>query len=214
MKHLLFCMLFGLAAVFSPRDVRAAEAADTIVAAPTTESVVDISETTVEPTAPLAASRIESLLESLDQRLGTVEQRLQRIEHTPRQESDPYFKAEYLMVSLIIFMSCTTVVLIVFLILRHGYRKRNLRYELDRLAIEHGCYPETQGKDEMPLTRFLRRLLITGIVSFGILAWIGIVNLSYLSSFSILLLWGLIGGVGYAVVYLFRLYVQRREENR
>lgn len=213
MKRLLLCALLGLGLSFGAIDARGTAAADTIVAAPTTEPAFDTSNRSIEPVASLAESRIESLLQSLDRRLEQVEERTRRLEHTPRQQA-PYFSSEYLMASLAIFMSSATVVLIVFLSLRNGYRKRKLRYELDRLAIEHGCYPMVREKAEIPTNRFLRRLLIVGIVGFCILAWTGVVQLSHLSFFSAVLLWGLIAGVGYAVVYLFRLYTQHREENR
>ncbi len=70
---------------------------------------------------------------------------------------------------------------------------------------------ETTGR---PLTGFIRRLLVLAIIGFVILAWIGLLNLGHMRFFTSLLLWGLILGVGYAIVHLFRLYVQRRDENR
>ncbi len=223
MKHTLLCiLLLGFGLSFTTPAVQASSASDTTATPAATELTTEApADTLALPTAvePATAAtngsetRLESFMESLDQRLEQVEQRLQRIEDTPWDQA-PYFNPEYLMVLLITFISCTTFVLIVFLILKAVYRKRKMRYELERFAIEHGYYPENAGSGEMPLTRFLRRLLIVGIVGFGILAWVGCVNLSYMSFFSILLLWGLMGGVGYAVVYLFRLYVQRREENR
>ncbi len=199
MKHALLALLLGAGLIFGN------------VAAPAAAQPVDSTELAALIETPTEI-RTDSLLQALDARMTALEG---AIEGVNRSSDTPFdFNGDHLMVVLIVLISTGSGVAMVFFIMRFWYIALKKKYEAQRYAIEHGHSPsefETMGR---PLTSFIRRLLIVAIVGFVILVWIGLLNLSYMRFFTSLLLWGLILGVGYAIVYLFRQYVQRRDENR
>lgn len=215
MKRTLLCALLGLGLIFGntsalgagnpadalpvPADTAAAIAADTVATLPA-------------PVELAPQAKTDSLLEVLGNRLADVEQSIDQVRNNSYSRSD--FDGEYVMIVLVVALISAAVVLMTFFTLKFAYRRREKYYDLERLRIERGEQLPVEMKTELPVTVFIRRLLVTGIIGFGVLAWIGVVNLGYMRFFPAALLWALIAGVGYAVVYLFRVYVQRRDENR
>lgn len=218
MKRTLLCALLSLGLIFgstaaltagNPADaVPALEPGDTAVmaASPDTLTVPAV------PVPTVAEAKTDSLLQVLDQRMADLEQTVNQVRNISHSR---YLDGDNIMAVLIVALVTAGVVLLTFLVLKFAYRKREKKYELERMRIERGEQPVlTAAKEELPVTTFIRRLLIFAIVGFTILAWVGVVNVSYMRFFSAILLWALIAGVGYAVVYLFRQYVQRRDDNR
>lgn len=219
MKRTLLCLLLSAGTIFgSTSALLAGNPADALsapapVPADTAAAVAVDTLATVAEAAPLAAqAKTDSLLEVLSSRLVDVEQSVNQVRNNSYSCSD--FDGEYVMIVLVVALVCTAVVLMTFFTLKFAYRRRQKYYELERMRIERGEQLPVHQWSDMPVTLFIRRLLIVGIVAFGILAWVGVANISYMRFFASLLLWALIAGVGYAVVHLFRVYVQRRDENR
>lgn len=210
MKHLFLCLLFGLGLTLGhPACLSAAPVSET----DTTENETIGPDTTTLLSEPSAAElRTDSLLNRLDSRLSGLEQHVGQIRSVPSRT--PYISSGAMVAILIILLSCSTLCFLVFIVSKCRYRICKERYERDRFAIERGCYPKDDRTDEPPLTRFIRKLFKVAVGSFIILVWIGLMWMSNMSFFSVLFWWILTGGTGYAVVYLFRQYVQRREENR
>lgn len=219
MKRTLLCALLSLGLIFgstaaltagNPADaVPALESGDTAAMA----TPADTLTVPVVPAPTAAEAKTDSLLQVLDQRMADLEQTVNQVRDV--SYSRPHFDGNNIMAVLIVALLTTGAVLTIFFILKFAYRKREKKYELERMRIERGEQPVLiAAKEELPVTTFIRRLLIFAIVGFTILAWVGVVNVSYMRFFSAILLWALIAGVGYAVVYLFRLYVQRRDDNR
>lgn len=207
MKRILLCSLFGIGLLFGMIGKLSAA----VVADADATNATDTVEI-IEPSG--AELRIDSLLELLDQRLSGLEQEVQQLRDRQPAPQEPGMRSGYLTAILIVLTGCSAIVTSIFFALRFRYRSRKERYDRDRFAIERGCYPAIQENPEQPQIRFIRRLLVLGIVCFCILAWIGIANLNYMRFFPALLLWILLGGVGYAVFHLFRQYVKRCDENR
>lgn len=219
MKRTLLCALLSLGLIFgstaalmagNPADaVPALESGDTAAMAAPADTLTVLAV----PVPTVAEVKTDSLLQVLDQRMADLEQTVDHVRDV--SYSRPHFDGNNIMAVLIVALLTTGAVLTIFFILKFAYRKREKKYELERMRIERGEQPVLiAAKEELPVTTFIRRLLIFAIVGFTILAWVGVVNVSYMRFFSAILLWALIAGVGYAVVYLFRLYVQRRDDNR
>lgn len=217
MKRTLLCALLALGLTFGNVSALKAENSATAVAAPAPGDTAamgapaDTLTVLAAPAPTVADAKTDSLLQVLDQRMADVEQAVNQIRYVTHSS---YLDGDNVMAVLIVALVTAGVVLIVFLVLKFTYRKREKNYELERMRIERGEQFPVPVKTELPLTVFIRRLLIVSIVLFGILAWVGIINLGWMRFFASILLWALIAGVGYAVVYLFRLYVQRRDDNR
>lgn len=215
MKRTLLCLLLSAGTIFgSTSALLAGNPVDTLPG-PVSSDTTAISaqaDTLAAPAAIAAQAKTDSLLQAFGDRLSDMEQSIEQVRHFAYYRSN--FDGENLMVVLVVALIAVTVVLMTFFVLKYRYRRQEKKYELERLRIERGEQLPVQQWNDMPLTLFIRRLLVIGIIAFGILAWVGVVNLSYMRFFSSILLWALIAGVGYAVVYLFRTYVQRRDENR
>lgn len=214
MKHTLLSLLLSAGILFgSTSALSAGNPADTLpgpIPADTAAIAVQ-ADTLATPAAIAAQAKTDSLLQAFGDRLSDMEQNLNQVRHLAHQS---HFDGEYIMVVLVVALIAVAVVLMTFFALKYRYRRQETKYELERLRIERGEQLPVPQWNELPVTLFIRRLLVIGIIAFGILAWVGVVNLSYMRFFSSVLLWALIAGVGYAVVYLFRTYVQRRDENR
>ncbi|WP_298061667.1 hypothetical protein [uncultured Rikenella sp.] len=192
----------------NPADaVPASEPGDTAAV----EAPADTLTVLAVPAPTVAAA--DSLLQALGERLAGVEQAVGQMRNISYSRSG--LDGDNIQVVLVMAVIAAVVVLTVFFSLKYRFRRHEKKYELERMRIERGEQPVlTAAKEELPVTTFIRRLLIFAIVGFTFLAWVGVVNLSYMRFFSAILLWALIAGVGYAVVYLFRQYVQRRDDNR
>ncbi len=217
MKRILLGALLALGLTFgNPSALLAGNAAGAIPAAVAGDTAAvaapaDTLTVLAVPASTVAAT--DSLLQVLDQRMSDLEQTVNQIRSISSSHSD--FNGEYVMIVLVVTLISASIVLMVFFSLKYRFRQREKTYELERMQIERGEQPVlTAAKEELPVTTFIRRLLIFAIVGFTLLSWVGVVNLGYMRFFPSLLLWMLIVGVGYAVVYLFRLYVQRRDDNR
>lgn len=216
MKRTLLCLLLSAGTLFgSTSALLAGNPADATPApAPADTTAVAVQADTLAVPAPVAAqAKTDSLLQVLGDRLSDVEQSINQVRHMsyPRYG---FFNSENVTIVFVVGLISAAVVLMTFFILKFAYRRRQKYYELERLRIERGEQLPVHQWNDMPVTLFIRRLLIIGIIAFGILAWVGVANLGYMRFFASLLLWALIAGVGYAVVHLFRVYVQRRDENR
>ncbi|MCC8062578.1 MAG: DUF3597 domain-containing protein [Rikenellaceae bacterium] len=218
MKRTILCTLVSLGTIFgSTSALLAGNPADAIpvpAQGDTAASAAPADTLTVlaAPAPSVAEAKTDSLLQLLDQRLADLEQSVTQVRNMSYSHSE--IDGQYVMVVLVVALIAAALVIMTFAMLKYRYRRRVKIYELERLRIERGEQLPVPEQTEVPLTIFVRRLLVTGIIGFVILAWVGVVNLSYMRFFSSILLWALIAGVGYAVVYLFRLYVQRRDENR
>lgn len=217
MKRTLLCLLLSAGTLFgSTSALLAGNPADATPAPapPDTAAVAADTLATATQVTPLTAqAKTDSLLQVLGDRLSDVEQSVNRVQHMSSQRYG-FFHSENVTIVFVVALISMAVVLMTFFILKFAYRRREKYYELERLRIERGEQLPVHQWSDMPVTLFIRRLLIIGIVAFGILAWVGVANLGYMRFFASLLLWALIAGVGYAVVHLFRVYVQRRDENR
>ena len=219
MKKTLLCLLLSAGTIFgstsallagNPADATPAPApADTVAVAVQADTLA----VPAEPAAIAAQTKTDSLLQVLGDRLSDVEQSINQVRHMsyPRYG---FFNSENVTIVFVVALISAAVVLMTFFALKYRYRRQEKKYELERMRIERGEQLPVHPWNEMPVTLFIRRLLVIGIVAFGILAWVGVANLGYMRFFASLLLWALIAGVGYAVVHLFRVYVQRRDENR
>lgn len=217
-KRILLSILFGLSTVFG--STAALTAGNSVEAVPVSESgdtaaMAAPADTLTVPVVPApAVAATDSLLQALGERLAGVERTIAGwTPDTNFLSAKNDNNGEYVMIVSVVAVCATALVMMVFIWQKYRYRRREKEYELQRLRIERGELL-VGGQSELPLTVFIRRLLIFGIGWLIVLAWIGFVNLSYMRFFASLLLWMLIVGVGYAVVYLFRLYVQRRDDNR
>ena len=216
MKRTLLCLLLSAGTLFgSTSALLAGNPADALPApapADTSAAVAaDTLATVVAPAELAVQAKTDSLLQVLDQRMADVEQTVNQVRNISYSRS---FDGEKVAVVLIVALISAAVVMMTFFALKYRYRRQEKKYEIERMRIERGEQLPAPQWNEMPVTMFIRRLLVIGIIAFGILAWVGVVNLSYMRFFSILLVWILIAAVGYAVVHLFRVYVQRRDENR
>lgn len=219
MKRTILCALVSLGTIFgSTSALLAGTPADAIPApAQGDTSASAVADTLTVPAAPVpsvAEAKTDSLLQLLDQRLADVERSVTQVRNMSYSHSGFNLDGDHIAGILIVALIAAAIVGVVFLCQKYFYRRREKEYELQRFRIERGEQLPVTVKADLPVTVFIRRLLVTGIIGFVILAWVGVVNLSYMRFFSSILLWALIAGVGYAVVYLFRLYVQRRDENR
>lgn len=211
MKKTLVCLLLSAGAVFGSITPLLANPATTPVIP--ADTVALPSDTLVVESVPSATElRTDSLLLELGQRIGGVEENVSQLRHDVYNRSG--FKAEQVLVVLIVALCAATAVCIVFLVLKFTYRRREKKYELERLRIERGEQLPVVEREELPVTVFIRRLLVCAIAGFVILSWVGVVSLGNLRFFEALLVWTLLAGVGYSIVHMFRLYVQRRDENR
>lgn len=217
MKRTLLCALLGLGLIFGSTSALLAEnPADAIPASASGDTAAmaapaDTLTVLAAPAPTVADAKTDSLLQMLDQRMAEMEQTVNQVRNISYSRD---LDGDNIMAVIIVALVTAGVVLITFLVLKFAYRRREKNYELERMRIERGEQLPVPVKTELPLTVFIRRLLIVSIVLFGILAWVGMVNLGWMRFFASVLLWALIAGVGYAVVYLFRLYVQRRDDNR
>lgn len=213
MKRTLLCLLLSAGTIFgNATALYAANPADTVTVTAPVDTVAAPTDTltiAVIPT-PAAAPQTDSLLQVLGDRISDIEQSVRQVRNYTYSHSG--LNGENVMVVLIVALIATAVVLMTFFTLKFTYRKREKHYELERLRIERGEQLSVPQWNEMPVTQFIRRLLIVAIVAFAVLAWSGVVF--YLRVFSTLLVWILIVAVGYAIVHLFRVYVQRRDDNR
>lgn len=199
MKRMLLSLLLGAGLIFGN------------VAAPVAAEPVDSTEFAALIDTPTEI-RTDSLLQALDARMTALEG---AIEGVNRSSGTPFdFDGDHLVAVLIVLISTGAGVAMVFFIMRFWYIALKKKYELKQCAIEHGRSLQELETTGRSLTGFIRRLLVLAIIGFIILVWIGLLNLSYMRFSTSLLLWGLILGVGYAIVHLFRLYVQRRDKNR
>lgn len=220
MKRTILCALLSLGTIFgstsallagTPADAIPAPAqGDTIASAAPADTLTVLAA----PAPSVAEAKTDSLLQLLDQRLADVERSVTQVRNMSYSHSGFNLDGDHIAGILIVALIAAAIVGVVFLCQKYFYRRREKEYELQRFRIERGEQLPVTAKGELPVTIFIRRLLVIGIIGFVILAWVGVVNLSYMRFFSSILLWALIAGVGYAVVYLFRLYVQRRDENR
>lgn len=216
MKRTLLCLLLSAGTIFgSTSALLAGNPADALpVPADTTVTVAADTLAMIPEAAPLSVqAKTDSLLEVLSGRLDDIEQSVNQVRNMSHSRYG-FFDSESVMIVLIVALISAAVVLMTFFTLKFAYRRREKYYEFERMRLERGEQLPVHQWNDMPVTLFIRRLLIIGIVAFGVLAWVGVVNLSYMRFFPSLLLWVLIAGVGYAVVHLFRVYVQRRDENR
>lgn len=218
MKKTLLCLLLSAGTIFgSTSALLAGNPADALPApTPADTAAVAVQADTLavpaDPAAIAAQAKTDSLLQVLGDRLSDVEQSINQVRHISYSRSG--FDGDNVMVVFVVALISAAVVLMTFFALKYRYRRQEKKYELERMRIERGEQLPVHPWNEMPVTLFIRRLLVIGIVAFGILAWVGVANLGYMRFFASLLLWALIAGVGYAVVHLFRVYVQRRDENR
>lgn len=220
MKKTMLCVLFGLGTIFGSTSALSAEnSAGTPVlpAAGNTTSLSVTADTLAAPAvipAPcIDPSKTDSLLTVLGDRVADLEQAVRQVRNMSYAHRTD-LNGDHITAVLITAIVLAMVVILVFIDKKSRYRRREKEYELERLRIERGEQLPADIRTELPVTVFIRRLLIVAICGFALLAWVGVVNTGYIRFLSGLLLWALIAGVGYAVVYLFRLYVQRRDDNR
>lgn len=216
-KRTLFSLLIGAGLIFG--QVSALSAAETNTPGLPAEELTEESEATADSTLPTPGLPARATpVEATDSRLQQIEKQLTEltsaVEQVKRDSAHSFrFDPEYLLVTLIVLISVGGAVTVLFFILRFWYCVRKKRYEVDLRAVECGVWPGNE-KTELPLATFIRRLFIWTLIGFVILVWIGLLNVGYMRFSPALLLWGAIVGGGYVVVYLFRLYLRYRDENR
>ena len=218
MKTIWMSALLGLGLIFGNVAAQAAgqsaDAAASVAQQQPAVAVTPIDTLTVPVETAEAAARLrtDSLLQVLNDRVGGVEQSVGLLRGSVMTHRGSGMDDEYIMALLIVAMVAVTLIVIVYITQKFYFRKCEKRYEMERYRLEHG-YPVPE-KEGLGATALTRRLLITAIIGFALLAWVGVINMSYMGLFAGLLLWVLLAGVGYAIVYLFRVYVSRRDENR
>lgn len=221
MKKTMLCTLLGLGMIFGSSSALLAENPAGTLSLPTagdTTSLTVPADTLAAPAAlptpPATRIKTDSLLTALGDRVADLEQTVRQIRNAAYDRARTDLNGDHVAAVLIVALVMAALVIVVFISQKSRYRRREKEYELERLRIERGEQLPADIRTELPVTVFIRRLLIVAICGFALLAWVGVVNTGYIRFFSGLLLWALIAGVGYAVIYLFRLYVQRRDDNR
>lgn len=111
----------------------------------------------------------------------------------------------------IIALVCGAIVSVVFGVMKFLYRKRERRFELEKLWVERGGELPFLGEPrEAGATKFVRTLLVLSVIFWAFMAFLTVINARSVRGFfdgAVYLL--ILAALSWGVIALFRLYLRR-----